>query len=454
MSGKIFYGTTTDNNGGCSLTDIFKNNVADLDLDDLKLKLSRISDKKISDVRNKESLLIYCNEDKLKDDVEKNTIFNLSGDNLETGNIAGFIGIDDVFLTINSRFIDNNNDNFLYYLLCKVFNINVSELEHSTSNKESLDIFLYLYFKHCLDEALSQGFYKKYEWHSYNDSKIKGCIDIAEHIKRNCISNGNIAYKLREQTYDNNLNQLIRHTIEFIKKETKYSFILDSNEETRKSVQSITNITPTYSKDKRRYIINKNLKSQTHPYYYKYEDLRKICIWILTGDNELRYGKDSENIYGLLFDMSFLWEEYLYTVLREYKYLEHPENRKGKGAIHLLSNNTWEAYPDFYARNKIVLDAKYKDEGKLKDIDRNDRYQLLSYMYVLNTKNGVFIVPSRDNGSDEERQTVYDKNQNKNAEVILHKFHIPQNAADFKEFSEEIQKSENNLKEKDYLKAK
>lgn len=452
MSNRI-RGTTTDNSGR-SLKNIF-GNVADLD--DLKLKLLKISGKEISDLKNKENLLIYCNEDKLKDDVESRTIFNLSGDKLITGNIAGFIGIDDVFLTINSRFIDNNNDNFLYYLLCKVFNINVSELEHSTSNKESLDVFLYLYFKCCLDEALSQGLYKKYEWHSYNDSKVKGCIDIAEHIKRNCISNGNIAYKLREQTYDNNLNQLIRHTIEFIKKETKYSFILDSNEETRKLVQSITNITPTYSKDKRRYIINKNLKSQIHPYYYKYEDLRKICIWILTGDNELRYGKDSENIYGLLFDMSFLWEEYLYTVLREYEYLEHPENRKGKGAIHLLSNNTWEAYPDFYARNKIVLDAKYKrykDEGKLKDVDTNDRYQLLSYMYVLNARNGVFIVPSENAGADEERQTVYDKNQNKNAEVILHKFHIPQKAADFKEFSKEIQKSENNLKAKDYLKAK
>ena len=109
-----YSGITTDNRSA-SLKDIFKtDNPSDVIINDLK----EISGKKISDLKDKEGFLIYCNEDKLKDDVEKNSVFTISDNKLTTHNIAGFIGTEHTFLTIRSRFAqDNSDDYFLHYML-------------------------------------------------------------------------------------------------------------------------------------------------------------------------------------------------------------------------------------------------------------------------------------------------------------------------------------------------
>lgn len=42
-------------------------------------------------------------------------------------------------------------------------------------------------------------------------------IDVARHMKKNTPFIGNIAYSQREYSYDNDLMELVRHTIEYIK---------------------------------------------------------------------------------------------------------------------------------------------------------------------------------------------------------------------------------------------
>ena len=54
-------------------------------------------------------------------------------------------------------------------------------------------------------------------------------------------------------TNDNNINQLIRHTIEYIKERKEYVFIID-NSEIKELIRNIEQVTPTYSKNKRNYI--------------------------------------------------------------------------------------------------------------------------------------------------------------------------------------------------------
>lgn len=447
MSNPYLYGQTEDNNQSVSLDEIFETEFPK----ELLNELYDISGKKISDLKNQDGFLIYCNEDKLKDDVEKNSIFTISGDKLTTYNIAGFVGTQNTLLSIRSRFAqDNGDDYFLHYMLQKVFNINISTLEHATDRNKAFQFLPYL-FKYYFLKALSQGLYKKYVWNKYNDSKVKGTIDIARHIKHNYIFTGNIAYNVREHSYDNNINQLIRHTIEFIGSEKMYSVILESDDMVD-LVQDIRTVTPTYSEKARQQVINNNLKSDVHPYYSEYEPLRQICLQILMEDDELKYGRQENKIYGILFDVAWLWEEYLNTLIQEVdSRIIHTYNKSKKNAVYMLEDNGWQAFPDYYSQElDIVMDAKYKHIDELKSIAREDRMQIISYMHILGVLTGVFLHPTVN-----EKNTSYAKVNSKynDEKVCLYSFKIPQdNVRDMEDFKNKIEKSEDKFKE--YLLSK
>lgn len=467
MDSEYYCGIITDNESS-NLDNIFKQKCFDNNLDNLDAEISKtkfpdkylnelyeISGKKISDLKNQDGFLIYCNEDKLKDDVEKNSIFTISGDKLTTYNIAGFIGTKHIFLTIRSRFAkENRDDYFLHYMLQKVFNINISTLEHATDRNKAFQFLPYL-FKYYFLQAMSQGLYKKYVWNKYNDSKVKGTIDIARHIKHNFIFTGNIAYNVREHSYDNNINQLIRHTIEYISNLKMFSMMLE-NDDMIDLVQDIRSITPTYSEKNRQQVINNNLKSDIHPYYSEYEPLRQICLQILMEDDELKYGRTENKIYGVLFDAAWLWEEYLNTLVSEIdSSFIHTRNKEGFGMIKMLKDmdnnkDCWHAYPDFYSKESgIVMDAKYKHAKEIKDIARDDRMQIISYMHILGAATGVFLYPT-DKESDKENKhnilsgklNIPDKNTDEY--IYQYSFKIPQGEINcMQDFIDKITVSEN-----------
>lgn len=443
MSNPYLYGQTEDNKQSKSLDEIFKIQFPK----ELLNELYDISGKKISDLKNQDGFLIYCNENKLKDDVENSSIFTISDDKLTTYNIAGFVGTQNTLLSIRSRFAqDNGDDYFLHYMLQKVFNINISTLEHTTDRNKAFQFLPYL-FKYYFLQAMSQGLYKKYVWNKYNDSKVKGTIDIARHIKHNFIFTGNIAYNVREHSYDNNINQLIRHTIEYISNLKMFSMMLESDDMID-LVQDIRSITPTYSEKNRQQVINNNLKSDIHPYYYEYEPLRQICLQILMEDDELKYGRAENKIYGVLFDAAWLWEEYLNTLVSEIdSSFIHTRNKSKENRIYMLENNGWEAYPDYYSSAlDIVMDAKYKHANGINQIDDSkDKMQIISYMHILGLKKGVFLHPADNKHAGNisyGKLNIPDKNTDEY--VYQYCFKIPQGEINcMQDFIDKIIVSEN-----------
>jgi 5-methylcytosine-specific restriction endonuclease McrBC regulatory subunit McrC len=108
---------------------------------------------------------------------------------------------------------------------------------------------------------------------------------------------------------------------------------------------------------------------------------------------EIKYGRNDDEIYGVLFDGAWLWEEYLNTLLQDCGF-EHPQNKMFKGKIPLFIDGSAPRYPDFH-RGDMVLDAKYKRYANLKlhKIDGEDIHQVVTYMYILAVNHGGFIVP-------------------------------------------------------------
>ena len=396
-------------------------NISQLSNDIDKNNIQYIANHSIENISD--NILIFPNSfDESKDINKQSTIFNLLDNKIHTNNIMGFISYNNTQIKISSRFaVNDNEDYFLHYMLMKVLNLNIINLEHSKDYDDSFDFLIYMFIS-FFKKALRQGLFKQYKLIKHNDSNIKGTIDINRYIKNNIPFNGKISYNTREYSYDNNITQLIRHTIEYIN--TKNRYILNYDNEIKNYVQQIFYSTSSYEKNKRESIINKNLKKLSHPYYYEYEPLRKICIQILRHE-KLKYGSDDNTVYGLLFDGSWLFEEYLNTFLSKVNFI-HSENRTSKNGINLL-NNAWRAYPDFYKlseNNNIVLDAKYKrlDNYSSENIDRNDKHQIVSYAYTLNAKKAGFIYPIE---SDNYKDSDYIGNLNNkynNTECQIYKY--------------------------------
>ena len=311
--------------------------------------------------------------------------------NLRTYNMMGFIGCGDIQIKIKSRFDKGKDDYFMHYMLERVFAINLFDLKHSTSNESLFDFVLFL-FPYFLNRALAQGIYREYRTFRRNDAHLKGVLDVNRHIRTNIYQTGNIAYNSREHTTDNDLVQLIRHTIEHIRTKEFGESILYRDEQTRGSVQQIIEATPTYDKNSRENVISRNLRPRIHPYYSYYEDLRQLCIRILRHE-QIKYGDNKGKVYGILFDGAWLWEEYLNTLLDTCGF-KHPKNRENSGRIYLFTPNAAPRYPDFI-KDGYILDAKYKGySGKSPhEISREDLAQIISYMYVERAENGGIIVP-------------------------------------------------------------
>ena len=375
---------TTDNNRD-GLTVVDEAYLADL---------NKMAEKPIAqlDLDDNTNLLIFPQDlDYWGDKIGKEHIFEMDGNCLKTGNIMGFIGYHDTKVKIGSRFEQKGKDFFLHYMLQKVFAINLFDLKYD-SDEESVFDFLIYFFPVFLKRALRQGLYKEYQTRRYNDANVRGFINVNRHIQRNTPFIGKVAYSTREYATDNHVVQLIRHTIDYISSLAYSGNILNNDDETKDAVSVINSATPTYNKHERRKVINQNLQPVRHPYFSEYRPLQRLCLQILRHE-ELKYGRDDEQIYGILFDGAWLWEEYLNTFL--YPILSHPQNRLGRGKKYLFKYPlSGICYPDFY-NQQMVIDAKYKGYADWTNIQREDLYQVITYMHVLNLSHGGFIVPCK-----------------------------------------------------------
>ena len=332
-------------------------------------------------------------------------------DSITTGNVVGFIGEakkkGGLNIHINSRFssIDKNgNDFFLYYLLEKVMAINT--FSYSSSDKFAPDIFDFLlfFFPKLLKEALSQGLFKEYVYHEYNDSNVRGAIDVNRHIRLNIPSNGRVSYRTREFSYDNAITQLIRHTIEFIRRKPFGKTVLHNDPDTEGYVQQIIQATPTFQVGQRQAIINENLRPVSHPYYTKYTALQNLCLRILRYE-KLSYGESSKRIHGILIDVAWLWEEYIAQVLAEGIDFKH-YTRHSASPISLLqrtdSNEKVQTIiPDYMdnsdPNNVLIADAKYIPLDRFDNLSADRAaaiyYKTIMYMYRFNSKKGFLFYP-------------------------------------------------------------
>lgn len=362
---------------------------------------------------------------------------------IETGNVAGFISIGNLRVNISSRFSDNTagEDFFLHYMLEKTLGLNVVNMMHGTQDDPAFNFLLYLFPK-LLNDALAQGIYKEYIRNEYNDANVRGTIDISRHIRTNIPFGGRIAYRTREFSHDNHVTQLVRHTIEYIRTMHTGRYVLENDADTRAGVSQIITATPKYSRKEREKVIKNNLRPVQHPYFTEYAELQRLCLRILKHE-KIKYGASDNEICGILFDVSILWEEYLSTVITRLGF-EHLNNRTKTKKIYLANGNKFPRYPDFYEKTdeRIVIDAKYKNKVD----ERDDVNQMVTYMYMLKSCGGILVKPCTMQRSD-ETYSLKGYGEDCKATLCIHHFDIPQGVSNYNTFKEQMKKSEERLEE-------
>ncbi|EMB90563.1 McrC family protein [Streptococcus mutans] len=401
----------------------------------------KLLDRTLESLSQEDNILIFPHDLLDSPDLEKDgKVLETVNGQIKTQNIIGFLGCGDERLTIHSRFANEDDDYFLHYMLQKVLQLNLTSLDIGLSQENSWYQFLIYLFPKYLQAALRKGLYKEYQRFFYNDSHVKGTIEVARHIKKNVPFTGKITYSTREFSFDNALMQLIRHMIAFIQHTVSNGrALLSSSASVRENTAEIVRVTPSYKFSDRAKIIHLNqIHPIRHTYYHEYGKLQQLCLMIL---HQTKHGlnQSQQKIHGLLFDVAWLWEEYLATLLGED--FEHPQNKVSKGGISVFqSGNGRKVYPDFYSRPLgVVLDAKYKKlETTEKGIAREDLFQLITYSYISKAQLAGLIFPSTGKEIDNDIGTL------EGYGGILKKWSllIPQTSSSYDDFVKQIQESE------------
>ena len=394
-----------------------------------------------------------------EDITEEQMVLHSLNDSYYAENVMGFIGYGDERLIISSRFSDDNNDFFFQYLLETVIGMpNIVNLETDFDHDSYIFNILLFLFPIYLKAAMRKGVFKKYIRREYNNEAVKGTIDIARHIKLNTPFTGKIAYSQREFSYDNYLTELVRHTIEFIKQKPFGNNILNKAKD---EVKLILEATPGYQQHSRQKIINENTKNTIrHAYFREYLALQRLCLLILR-HRKHRIGAGVRQIYGILFDGSWLWEEYINTLIGE-KYnntlngnkFYHPMNKAEKNAQVLFNGKkgSGKIYPDFISQNssdRIIADAKYKPD---KNIGNKDYLQLLAYMFRFDSKIGYYLYSETENKENKRlwlnKGSSYEHDIEPRNDISVTKLGllIPSNTHSYLAFKEEIHNNEQAFK--------
>lgn len=414
------------------------------------------------------------------DDIKGTHLFDLQyGDRIQTGNLMGSFRIGDVQFSIGSRFDTEGKPYFQHYLLEKVLGIHAIDLQAGDNNDPLAELSVYL-FPVALKQAVAKGLFKKYRHREYNDANIRGDIDVARHLRLNVPFSGRVAYSTREYLADNPVMQLVRHALEYIRS-GRYRSVLTHDEDTKNAVTAVVAATPEYAKSARVRVINQNLRPVRHPYYSEYTFLQKLSLMILR-HNRISHGEGRNDIAGVVFEGAWLWEEYVNKLLSGAfgSRLLHPLNKLRKDPVYIYkkanSPGKSPVYPDFILdRNSgeqisnCILDAKYKRvywEDEAGDshfgIQRDDRNQMIGYMYITKAKNGIFVCPMNEverRVACQAKESELDASDNVYSAGELHghggrifvvPFTVPQIDAncDYGKFRENMQSAEKDFQEK------
>ena len=302
-------------------------------------------------------------------------------------NYVGIIKINNLIIEILPK-ISLSNDiikdrKMLIFMLskCNKLSVDIKELLNSNIlNNSLLDILAKVYSKKLLNE-LQKGLYREYVSKEEALSIIKGKILISKSIKENTINKNKMNCKYDEFTEDNLFNAILKRAISVILFSIK-------NDDVKKELNIINNVLNDISDIyiPNNIILNYKLNRMNNRFLECFT-LAKLILLNSSMDKSL--GK--ENGFSILFEMNYLYEEYVGVLLKEVFNDTNININTQEKSRYLLWNTLKERNeialkPDIviYKDNKpkIIIDTKWKSatiDGK-EVYTQGDIYQMYAYI--------------------------------------------------------------------------
>jgi 5-methylcytosine-specific restriction endonuclease McrBC regulatory subunit McrC len=301
----------------------------------------------------------------------------------------GFVGKFTYFGTvfnITYRF----GKSLLNRMITLVNDFDIQSLEYeakskNTKTEDSLSLFiLYMNFILKLEKLSVIGIPKSYKKIEHHTNRLKGQVDINRFIKKDMPFQGKIASTSYEQVYVQEIIDVLYGALVIIDKSMP-TLINDR-------IFGIKNLINHHANQ--RFVDERTLqtalshKSIQNSLYGDYKNIIKIAGYIIRYSNPEQY-KANYNFSGLIFDVSLLWESYLYALLKsrcsDWEVIHEEETEVYKTNFFIRNIK-----PDIVMEkdNKImVFDAKSKrmefrgrNNYGAGDLDRSDFFQINTYM--------------------------------------------------------------------------
>lgn len=281
-------------------------------------------------------------------------------------------------------------------MIAKVNDFDVKTLnldKHNAAEKKPNDslamLILYMNFILKLEKLSILGVPKAYQRIEHHADKLKGRIDVNAFIRKDIPFRGKISSVSYEQKYVQEILDVLYGAMVLVEK--RFPALVQER------LWGIRNL--IYHHANKRFVDQKTLDdARQHPsiqnaLYSEFKSIIEIAGYIIKYNHTQEY-KLRANSKGLIFDVSILWEHYLYTLLKE-----HIDSNlwrvKHEEPIEVYREQFYKRrmYPDIVIKNEkekkiIVLDAKSKSmkfakgigDGQAGDLDRNDFFQINTYM--------------------------------------------------------------------------
>lgn len=321
---------------------------------------------------------------------------DIAGGAILTGKYVGAVSFRGTRVTIGSRF-DGAGQYFLQYLLERCWNVSSLLLPAGLEDTRQWEIYDWLLTCRLamqLQTAWRKGTLRAYRSAEFYDSRVRGQLDIPRHLRLNAgLDDGRAAYRTREYSPDNPYNRLLLQAFQAAGRQYPQLVrrLLQTFPACRTALVSLRRQIPGWEGDRPRSLLEKTRRKINHPVYRDYESVRLTARAVLR-----RMGQDlqgADEAAGVLLDIDKLWEELLAkTLLAGVPELERQKPLEILGGCR-------EIRPDFLLPDTVV-DAKYRwawgetlNTSHWDNNVREDVFQVLSYMLLLNRPNGAVVFP-------------------------------------------------------------
>lgn len=309
---------------------------------------------------------------------------------IETGLYCGVINFGDKLpqLEIQTGYSDLFFRRILNFCCGIYADTNVSS--NSTESESIYSLLIQYLFLVSLRKVIGKAIPKKYVELRSRGYEIKGNIDVEEYIRSDLLSfDKKITYKYSKRLEIQSIIDVLYTALNCCQ--------ISSNECMPNLLAFREHIKNLYSGVRPSKAVVNNILKEKCLSNRLYADFIKPLEYarVLIKHNDLSAGGDSKTggVSGFLVDSSFLWEMYLYNLMK----LHLPEwEIDSQAEISFYSDTFYRKnnYPDFVLRHKrtgkiFVLDAKFKRmtySGM--DVDNDDIRQLHAYSYYFHLTEG------------------------------------------------------------------